>query len=66
MFWIDPDCGVSLIALTDRMFDEWTEDALRLWPQLSDAVLAEVAQPSSQPPSAGTAATGSPHGGRQE
>ncbi|MEO7398455.1 MAG: serine hydrolase domain-containing protein [Ilumatobacteraceae bacterium] len=40
MLWIDPVAGVSLIALTDRDFDEWSADALRLWPQLSDAVVA--------------------------
>ena len=33
----------ALIALTDRPFDEWSADALALWPQLSDAVLDELA-----------------------
>jgi hypothetical protein len=39
---MDPVADVACIALTDRMFDEWSADALRLWPQFSDAVLAEV------------------------
>jgi hypothetical protein len=33
---------VGCVALTDRPFDEWAIEALRLWPQLSDAVLDEV------------------------
>lgn len=41
--WVDPAVGVACIAVTDRAFDEWSADALRVWPQLSDAVLAEVA-----------------------
>lgn len=45
--WVDPNAasgaGLACIALTDRTFDEWTADALRLWPELSDAVLAEYA-----------------------
>jgi len=41
MFWIDPVHEISLIALTDRKFDDWADDALRVWPELSDAVLAE-------------------------
>jgi CubicO group peptidase (beta-lactamase class C family) len=45
MMWVDPAPrpSVGLVALTDRPFDEWSGDALRLWPQLSDAVLAEFA-----------------------
>ena len=46
MLWIDPDAGVSLIALTDRDFDLWASDALRLWPQLSDAVIAAAGDPA--------------------
>lgn len=42
LLWVDPGARVALVALTDRPFDEWSADALRLWPQLSDAVLAEV------------------------
>lgn len=46
MMWTDPRAVVdraplTLIALTDRPFDEWAADALRVWPELSDAVLAE-------------------------
>jgi CubicO group peptidase (beta-lactamase class C family) len=41
--WVDPAVGVACIALTDRPFDEWSSEALRLWPQLSDAVITEVA-----------------------
>jgi len=40
MLWIDPAHDVALVALTDRDFDSWAPDALRLWPELSDAVLA--------------------------
>lgn len=40
MFWIDPDRDLALIALADREFDEWSETALRVWPELSDAVIA--------------------------
>lgn len=43
VMWIDevavPDHTIGLVALTDRPFDEWSTEALRLWPQLSDAVL---------------------------
>jgi CubicO group peptidase (beta-lactamase class C family) len=42
MMWADPDAGCALVALADRGFDDWSVDAMRLWPQLSDAVLAEV------------------------
>lgn len=38
--WSDPRSAVSLVVLTDRRFGEW---ALPLWPALSDAVLACVA-----------------------
>lgn len=41
MMWVDPVVEVGLVALTDRPFDEWADDALRCWPELSDAVLAE-------------------------
>ena len=43
MMWVDPIADCALIALTDRPTEEWMTDALRLWPELSDAVLAEVA-----------------------
>jgi CubicO group peptidase (beta-lactamase class C family) len=41
MFWIDPAHDVALVALADRNFDEWSDSALRVWPELSDAVVAE-------------------------
>jgi CubicO group peptidase (beta-lactamase class C family) len=43
MMWADPVAECALVALTDRPTVEWMNDALRLWPELSDAVLAEVA-----------------------
>jgi CubicO group peptidase (beta-lactamase class C family) len=43
MMWADPVAGCALVALTDRTFDEWSAEALQKWPELSDAVLAEVA-----------------------
>lgn len=45
MFWIDPDRDLALVALADRPFDEWGSTALRVWPELSDAVIAEFAPP---------------------
>lgn len=43
LMWIDPESvpntSVGVVALTDRPFDEWAPDALRLWPELADAVL---------------------------
>ena len=30
------------LFLTDRPYDEWADEALRMWPPFSDAVLAEV------------------------
>jgi CubicO group peptidase (beta-lactamase class C family) len=44
IMWVDPAVGAALIALTDRSFDEWPADALRLWPQLSDGVLDELTE----------------------
>jgi len=41
MMWVDLDARVGAVALTDRAFDEWAIEALRLWPEFSDAVLAE-------------------------
>jgi CubicO group peptidase (beta-lactamase class C family) len=41
MFWIDPDRDLALVALADRDFDQWAATALAVWPELSDAVLAE-------------------------
>jgi CubicO group peptidase (beta-lactamase class C family) len=42
MMWVDPVADVGVVALTDRMFDEWSSEALQLWPEFSDAVLAEA------------------------
>lgn len=42
--WVDPEAQVALVALTDRDFDEWAADALRLWSELSDAALAAHAR----------------------
>lgn len=42
MMWVDPLADVGVVALTDRPFEQWRDDALRLWPAFSDAVLAEV------------------------
>ena len=42
-----PTVDLALVALADRDFDEWTDDALAAWPALSDAVLAEFASPSA-------------------
>lgn len=47
MFWIDPDLDLALVALADRDFDEWSDDALQMWPALSDAVIAEYSSPST-------------------
>lgn len=47
MCWVDrqvvPGTHLALVALTDRPFDEWSIEAMRRWPELSDAVIAEVA-----------------------
>ncbi len=40
--WVDPAVGVACLALTDRPFDEWADEALHVWPSFSDAVLAEA------------------------
>ncbi|MEO6652648.1 MAG: serine hydrolase domain-containing protein [Ilumatobacteraceae bacterium] len=40
MMWVDPLADVGVVALTDRPFDEWVDEALRLWPAFSDAALA--------------------------
>ncbi len=49
MFWIDPERDLALVALADRDFDEWAPTALRAWPELSDAVIAEHAGDSGVP-----------------
>jgi len=40
--WMERGEPAALIALTDRRFEDWSADALRLWPAFSDAVLAEI------------------------
>ncbi|HRE00987.1 MAG TPA: serine hydrolase domain-containing protein, partial [Ilumatobacteraceae bacterium] len=42
MFWVDPEIGVALIALTDRAFDEWAAEATAAWRSLSNAVIANI------------------------
>lgn len=42
LLWMDPGVDVACIALTDRAFDQWSVEAMRRWPELSDAVLAEA------------------------
>jgi CubicO group peptidase (beta-lactamase class C family) len=41
MMWVDPSIDAGVVALTDRSFDQWRDEALVLWPQFSDAVVAE-------------------------
>jgi CubicO group peptidase (beta-lactamase class C family) len=41
MLWVDPSIDAGVVALTDRSFDQWRDEALVLWPQFSDAVVAE-------------------------
>jgi CubicO group peptidase (beta-lactamase class C family) len=36
--WVDPDRGLALVALADRVFGSWAAEA---WPALSDAVIEE-------------------------
>jgi len=42
MMWVDPAVDAGVVALTDRVFDEWRDEALQRWPELSDAVVAEL------------------------
>lgn len=42
MMWVDPLADVGVVALTDRPFGEWRDDALSLWPAFSDDALAEA------------------------
>ena len=39
MMWVDPLADVGVVALTDRPFDEWADEAVRRWSEFSDAVL---------------------------
>jgi CubicO group peptidase (beta-lactamase class C family) len=36
MLWVDPEAQLGLVALADRAFGPWAQEA---WPRLSDAVL---------------------------
>ena len=42
MMWVDPLAEVGVVALTDRPFDEWRDQALQQWPTFSDAALGEA------------------------
>ncbi|MDW3213586.1 MAG: serine hydrolase domain-containing protein [Ilumatobacteraceae bacterium] len=42
MMWVDPLADVAVVALTDRRFEQWSDQALQLWPEFSDAALAEA------------------------
>ncbi|MCB0997669.1 MAG: beta-lactamase family protein [Acidimicrobiales bacterium] len=52
LLWVDPgavhDRVVACVALTDRPFDEWADEALRVWPTFSDAVVDEVRSGGAQ------------------
>lgn len=39
--WVDPVAAVACVALTDRPFGDWVKP---LWPEFSDAVLAEASR----------------------
>ena len=41
LMWVDPSLDAGVVALTDRTFDEWRDEALALWPQFADAVVVE-------------------------
>lgn len=43
LMWVDPDTHCAAVALTDRRFEDWADDARTLWPQFADAVIDEVA-----------------------
>jgi CubicO group peptidase (beta-lactamase class C family) len=43
MMWFDPVHDLAVAAVADRPFDEWAAEALRRWPELSDAVIEEFA-----------------------
>jgi CubicO group peptidase (beta-lactamase class C family) len=44
--WVDPEVGLACVGLADRPFGPW---ALRAWPELADAVRAEVAGGTARP-----------------
>lgn len=39
MLWVDPAVGAACVILTDRPFLEWSAEASRMWPAISDAVV---------------------------
>jgi CubicO group peptidase (beta-lactamase class C family) len=43
LMWIDPAAlpghSLGVVALTDRPFDQWADEAIRVWPEFSDAVI---------------------------
>lgn len=49
--WVDPGSvpghTIGVVALTDRPFDEWADDALQVWPELSDAVIDDLLRGTS-------------------
>lgn len=42
LLWVEPGAHIACLALTDRSFNDWSREALQLWPVFSDAVLAEL------------------------
>jgi CubicO group peptidase (beta-lactamase class C family) len=64
LLWVDlgavHERAVACVALTDRPFDDWADTALRVWPELSDALIADVgADVAAEAKRSGTA-TGEP------
>lgn len=67
LLWVDlgavHERAVACVALTDRPFDEWADTALRVWPELSDALLAQVAAQGAAQGAADAALDDSPAAG---
>jgi CubicO group peptidase (beta-lactamase class C family) len=42
LLWVDPGVKIAAVALTDRPFDEWSSEALALWPAFADELLARA------------------------
>lgn len=42
MMWVDPVIDAGVVALTDRPFGEWRDEALHAWSELSDAVIQGI------------------------
>lgn len=42
MAWVDPLARCGVVALTDLGFDQWSVEAMRCWPALAEAVVAEL------------------------